>query len=88
MREHAASDKPVAFAIALSENASSFGAISRLKHASPGHRACDVTAICDRSRTLRKNRDVTLKGDLHADAEQDERRKPQQYVDAAWPELS
>jgi hypothetical protein len=34
MREHAASDKPVAAAISLSENASSLGAISRLNHAS------------------------------------------------------
>jgi hypothetical protein len=30
MREQAANDKPVAAAITLSENASSFGAISRL----------------------------------------------------------
>jgi hypothetical protein len=34
MREHAASDKPVAPAISLSENASSFGAISRVNRAS------------------------------------------------------
>jgi hypothetical protein len=34
MREHAASDKPVAAAISFSENASSLGAISRLYHAS------------------------------------------------------
>ena len=33
-------------------------------------------------------RGVALEGDLHADAQQDERRKPQQYVDAGWPELS
>gem|GEM_PF-5897362 len=34
MREQAASDKPVAFAISASVNASSFGAISRRNHAS------------------------------------------------------
>jgi hypothetical protein len=34
MREQAASDKPVAAAISLSVNASSFGAISRLNRAS------------------------------------------------------
>jgi hypothetical protein len=32
MREQAASDKPLAAAISLSANASSFGAISRLNH--------------------------------------------------------
>jgi hypothetical protein len=34
MREQAASDKPVAAAISASVKASSFGAISRLNHAS------------------------------------------------------
>jgi hypothetical protein len=34
MREHAASDKPVAAAISLSVKPSSFGATSRLNHAS------------------------------------------------------
>jgi hypothetical protein len=34
MREQAASDKPVALPISLSENVSSFGAISRLNQAS------------------------------------------------------
>jgi hypothetical protein len=37
MREHAASDKPVAAAISLSEKPSSFGATSRRNHASSRH---------------------------------------------------
>jgi hypothetical protein len=38
MREQAASDKPVAAAISLNVKASSFGAISRLNHASSRRR--------------------------------------------------
>ncbi len=40
MREQAASDNPVALPISLSENASSFGAISRLNHASSRWPGC------------------------------------------------
>ena len=40
MREQAASDSPVASAISLSENASSFGATSRLNHASSRGPGC------------------------------------------------
>jgi hypothetical protein len=40
IREHAASDKPVAVAISRSEKASSFGAISRLNHASSRWPGC------------------------------------------------
>jgi hypothetical protein len=35
MREQAASDEPIASAISLAENASSFGTIFRLNHTSP-----------------------------------------------------
>lgn len=40
MREQAASDKPVALAISLSEKASRFGAISRLNHVSSRWAGC------------------------------------------------
>ena len=39
----AASDKPVAFAISLSENASSFGTISRVNQASSRWHECSRT---------------------------------------------
>jgi DNA-binding phage protein len=42
MREQAASDNPVALPIFLSENASSFGATSRLKHASSRWPGCSL----------------------------------------------
>jgi hypothetical protein len=47
MREQAASDNPAASPISLSENASSFGAISRLNQASfsPGRLAARRQAI-------------------------------------------
>ena len=52
MREHAASERPVALPISLSVKASSFGAISRLNQASSRSPGCSRAKWRLRARTL------------------------------------
>ena len=60
MREQAASDNPVTSPIALSEKASSFGAISRLNHASSRWPGCSILPESSRQVSICKVAQATF----------------------------